>query len=47
LTMEWVMENWQTVAVGLIVGATVGFFARNAARKKKPGCKGKCGCGKR
>lgn len=45
--MDWLTENWQSIAAGAIVGLTVMVFLRRLAKRPKPGCGGKCGCGKR
>ncbi len=43
--MDWIRENWQTIAALLIVGATLLIFVfRIAKAGKKDGCGGGCGC---
>ena len=46
--MDWLAQNWQTVAALGVVGATLVVFAVRILRPKKaPGCGEGCGCGKK
>ena len=42
--MDWLMNNWGTLAVGLVVAAVVALIIINYVRKKKQG-QSTCGCG--
>ncbi len=42
--MDWLMNNWGTLAVGLVVAAVVALIIINYVRKKKKG-QSTCGCG--
>ena len=43
--MNWLLENWQTVAALAIVAVVIAIFAIGLARPKgKSGCGGGCDC---
>ena len=42
--MDWLMNNWGTIVVGLAVAAVIALIIINYVRKKKQG-KSTCGCG--
>ena len=43
--MDWLLQNWQTVAALAIVALTMALFAIRMIRpRKKAGCGGGCGC---
>ena len=42
--MEWLLQNWQTIAVMIIVGLTVALFVRHILRGRRSACGERCGC---
>lgn len=43
--MNWLLQNWQTVAALAVVGATLAVFAVRLLRPgKRSNCGGDCGC---
>ena len=43
--MNWLLENWQTIAALAIVGLTVVLFTRRLLRPRRKGhCGGGCDC---
>ena len=42
--MDWFLQHWQSAAALGVVAVTLGIFARQLLRPKKPGCGGQCDC---
>jgi hypothetical protein len=44
--MNWLAENWQSLAAPAVVAATAGVFMVRLLRRPKKSCGGSCNCGK-